>query len=479
MVDSNPDPGPVRPVYEHPWAVRFAHWASAVAVLVLTMSGLQIFSAFPSFGSKVPQQNLVDAIPEAIRLGGWLGGALQWHFTFMWVFAGGGALYIVSQVASGHFRTVLFTSGDLPGVWPMVRHYFFFAPRPPLTGQYNPLQKLAYTTVTICGGLSLLTGLAIYKPVQLSGLAALCGGFHNARLLHFASMCGLLAFIPGHLVMVAIHGWDNFQSMLTGWKRRPNYPAAMCLGLLAIALFAAAAEPARRPIVVVELFTSEGCSSCPPADDVLRRLASAQLDGAADVVALGEHVDYWDRLGWRDPFSQGLFSSRQSDYDAAVFKTGRIYTPQLVVDGQWEAIGSDVGAVRRAVAAAARRPKATVVLSPEPASAERLRVRVQVDLPPSLTPRDTADVMVAVTEDQIVSRVRRGENGGRTLTHAAVTRSLGAVGTLAPTDRSYRATADLAVSSDWNPAHLRVVAFVQERASRRIVGASATGRGDR
>src|SRR5262245_22625195 len=85
------------PVYEHPWAVRFTHWANAVAALVLAASGLQIFLAFPSFGPKIPQENVIDSLPRFVTLGGWLGGALQWHLTFMWVFAGAGLLYVVSQ----------------------------------------------------------------------------------------------------------------------------------------------------------------------------------------------------------------------------------------------------------------------------------------------------------------------------------------------------------------------------------------------
>jgi Ni/Fe-hydrogenase b-type cytochrome subunit len=208
--------------YEHPWAVRFCHWATAVSITVLTMSGLQIFTAFPSFGPKVPQTDLIERVPEAIRLGGWLGGALQWHFTFMWIFAATAALYVTSQIASGHYRTVLFTARDLPGVWPMVRHYFLFGPKPRATGQYNALQKLAYTSTIGLGALSLVTGLVMYKPVQLSAVGWLFGGYHNARLLHFVAMCGFLAFVPGHLIMVALHGWDNFTSMITGWKRRPE-----------------------------------------------------------------------------------------------------------------------------------------------------------------------------------------------------------------------------------------------------------------
>ncbi len=90
------------------------------------------------------------------------------------------------------------------------RHYFLFGPKPAATGQYNPLQKLAYTSALLLGTLSLLTGMVMYKPSQLSTLGPLFGGYHRARLVHFLAMCGLLAFIPGHLV-------------ITGWKRRPDY----------------------------------------------------------------------------------------------------------------------------------------------------------------------------------------------------------------------------------------------------------------
>lgn len=215
-----------RAVYEHPWAVRFSHWASAICIVVLTMSGLRILAAFPSFGAKVPEHDLVERIPAAVTLGGWLGGALQWHFTFMWIFAAAGVLYLVTEIATGHYRTVLFTRRDVAGVWPMARHYFFFGPKPAVDAQYNPLQKLAYTSVVGLGALALATGLVMYKPAQLSALGVIFGGYHGARLIHFLAMCGIVAFVPGHLVMVALHGWDNFSSMLIGWKRRPEYPAS-------------------------------------------------------------------------------------------------------------------------------------------------------------------------------------------------------------------------------------------------------------
>jgi len=212
----------VRAAYEHPLPIRLTHWVNAISLFVMVTSGLRIFRAFPSFGPKIPEKILLD-IPKSLTLGGWLGGALQWHFTFMWFFVASGVFYLAYQVCSGHYRTVLFTPTDIPGVWPMARHYFFFGPKPPVAGQYNPLQKLAYTSSVAFGALSLLTGIVLYKPAQFSWLAFLFGGFHLTRIWHFAAMCGFLAFIPGHLIMVLLHGWSNFFSMLSGWKREPEY----------------------------------------------------------------------------------------------------------------------------------------------------------------------------------------------------------------------------------------------------------------
>jgi Ni/Fe-hydrogenase b-type cytochrome subunit len=212
----------VRAGYEHPLPIRITHWVNAISLFVMVTSGLRIFRAFPSFGPKIPQKVLLD-IPKSLTLGGWLGGALQWHFTFMWLFAGTGIVYLAYQLISGHYRTVLFMPRDIPGVWPMARHYFFFGPKPPATGQYNALQKLAYTSTVGFGVLSLITGVVLYKPTQFAWLAFLLGGFHLTRIWHFASMCGFLAFIPGHLIMVILHGWSNFFSMLSGWKRDPEY----------------------------------------------------------------------------------------------------------------------------------------------------------------------------------------------------------------------------------------------------------------
>jgi Ni/Fe-hydrogenase b-type cytochrome subunit len=207
---------------EHPWLVRFTHWLNAISLLVMIMSGLQIYMAFPSFGSKIPQEDFLH-FPELMRLGGWLGGALQWHFSFAWLFAFSGIAYFIYLWASGHWHQVIFLPKDFSGLLPMVRHYFFFKPKPEQTEPYNPLQKLAYTSTIFLGILAVITGLLLYQPTQLAFVVWLLGGYGMIRIYHFAAMIGFLSFIPGHLVMVALHGWNNLNSMLTGWKRGPDY----------------------------------------------------------------------------------------------------------------------------------------------------------------------------------------------------------------------------------------------------------------
>jgi thiosulfate reductase cytochrome b subunit len=208
--------------YEHPYVVRLCHWANAISLFVMVGSGLRIFWAFPSFGAKIPEHDLFDP-PKVVMLGEGLAGALRWHMTFATIFVLTGLLYVVYQAVSGNYRQVMFMPRDIRGVWPMVRHYFLFGPTPPATEAYNALQKLAYTSAIGFGVLATLTGLVLYKPAQFWWLAWPMGGFHLARLWHFLALCGFLSFIPGHLIMVLLHGWQNFYSMLAGWKRDPEY----------------------------------------------------------------------------------------------------------------------------------------------------------------------------------------------------------------------------------------------------------------
>jgi thiosulfate reductase cytochrome b subunit len=215
---------------EHPAIVRATHWLNVVSLVVMTMSGLEIFAAFPSFGPKLPQSDPMQ-IPAAIRLGGWLGGALQWHYTFAWLFALTGGLYVWYLGLSGHWRHVILQWRELNGLWPMARHYLLLKEKPTPLEAYNALQKLAYTSTIAFGILAAVTGIMLSKPVQLSGVVERLGGFALVRLYHFAAMVGLLAFVAGHLLMVALHGWANFASMWTGWKRRPEYLRDSTIGL--------------------------------------------------------------------------------------------------------------------------------------------------------------------------------------------------------------------------------------------------------
>ena len=257
--------------------------------------------------------------------------------------------------------------------------------------------------------------------------------------------------------------------------------AVPALGVLAIMGFARGpkAEPIARPHggiggrvpVLVELFTSEGCSSCPPADVVLAALQKDQPVDGAQVIALGEHVDYWNYIGWNDPFSSGQFSDRQRSY-ARTLRLESVYTPQIVVDGQLELLGSDRGLAQRAVDRARRVPHADVRLERVPAAgAGPDRIRVSVETVPGARTTETADVVLAFTENNLRSSVVRGENAGRNLAHAAVVRQMRVLGSLTP-GRPYAAEEPLTIQRGWKPADLSAVVFIQERSTHRVLGAA-------
>jgi len=230
---------------------------------------------------------------------------------------------------------------------------------------------------------------------------------------------------------------------------------------LAQSRLAWAPRPAAPTPVVVELFTSEGCSSCPAADRIL-----ATLD-RGNVIVLGEHVDYWDSLGWKDRFSSPLFSSRQQDY-ATAMKNGSIYTPQVVINGEKEVLGSDVATIAAGITAAARRPRAEVEIS---LGKEKI-VSIKVGkLPPG---SHKADILLAITESGLETSVSAGENNGHKLLHAAVVRSISRLAELDPQKPGvYLADARLNLKSEWVAANLKVVLLVQDRENRRILGAAS------
>jgi hypothetical protein len=231
------------------------------------------------------------------------------------------------------------------------------------------------------------------------------------------------------------------------------------------------AQPVRP--VIVELFTSEGCSSCPPADALLAKLDQQKRLGNAEIIALEEHVDYWDHLGWRDPFSSPQFTQRQEDYSAA-FRTDSVYTPQMVVDGRAEFVGSSQSNARNAISEASRQEKAEVTLSQVQTTGSTVRLKIDVKMLPSAASHE-AQVWLAVTESELHSNVKHGENAGEDLHHAAVVRSMRKVANAKPGDATaYSGEQDVVLDSSWKRQDTRVVVFVQDAKSRHILGAAAT-----
>ena len=215
--------------------------------------------------------------------------------------------------------------------------------------------------------------------------------------------------------------------------------------------------------VVVELFTSEGCSSCPPADKLFIQLQQQHTLDNAELILLGEHVDYWNGLGWKDRFSSSVFTERQKQY-VRTMRLSSAYTPQAVVDGHIDVLGSDEGDVEKAIARAAGSPKpAQVAVSWT--SPELLRV--------SVTNAPSARVLLAITEDGLTTQVDAGENGGRTLRHAAVVRELREIGVTK--SGSYDSAVKVNLRPEWNAGNSRAIVLVQPE-NGQILGAAALKR---
>lgn len=274
-----------------------------------------------------------------------------------------------------------------------------------------------------------------------------------------------------------------------GASRRPNDGAGAVSGvrrfavmLIAAILLGAArasapqastaqqASPAGSPaphVVVVELFTSQGCSTCPPADRLLTLLGE---ESAGRVVPLSFHVDYWNHDGWTDPFSRKEWSERQAAY-ARAFRSQQVYTPQAVVDGGAELNGSDGNRLRAAIAAARVRPAAEISLDLEPANS-KVMVRAEVDLPDALRGLKL-DLMLAVFETNLVTAVGRGENGGRILQNDFVVRSFRRGARLAAGAGRTRHEVALPLDKDWKRSRLGVAAFLQDSRTLEIFGAAS------
>ena len=215
-----------------------------------------------------------------------------------------------------------------------------------------------------------------------------------------------------------------------------------------------ASGPARVP-VLLELFTSEGCSSCPPADRLREKLDKEQPIAGAEVIVLSEHVDYWNHLGWADPFSSALYSERQREY--ASHLDGQTYTPELVVDGVKGFVGSDQREAEQSIRDAARQGKAPIQVTAERVE-KKARVRIHVD------GQGGGTLYLALAHDAMRSQVLRGENGGRSLSHVGVAYSFEKVGKVDGKTADFERTVSLKPGGA-----TRVVAFVAQGGSGHVM----------
>ena len=221
-----------------------------------------------------------------------------------------------------------------------------------------------------------------------------------------------------------------------------------------------------RVPVLLELFTSEGCSSCPPADRLLEEIDQKQPVAGAELIVLSEHVDYWNHLGWADPYSSPMFTARQQQY-ALRFGTEDTYTPELVVDGARSLVGSNWADAERAIEESLREPKSPLNLSAQ-RQGRSAHIRLEIG---SDANKKAGLVYLVLAHDHARSRVARGENAGRELGHVAVAYCLRELGET-NADSTFARDVSIPLRRDSSADDTRVIALIQKRDTGKIVGAA-------
>lgn len=217
----------------------------------------------------------------------------------------------------------------------------------------------------------------------------------------------------------------------------------------------------KKTPVLLELFTSEGCSSCPPADVNLSRIEKEQPIAEAEVITLALHVDYWNSLGWKDEYSSPLYSRRQQLYSQAL-KLDQNYTPQMIVDGRTEFVGNNQEKAVKAIREAAKNQKANVEIIQD---SDVIKIKLS-----AIPTHENATIFLAVTEDDLASNVKKGENSGKRLEHTSVVRELNSIGILAAAQTDLNLETALQIQPNWKRENLKIVVFVQENQSRKVLG---------
>ena len=228
---------------KHPLAIRWLHWISFPLLTLMIWSGILIYWANAVYGVKIFGYELFHFFPawfyEISKIDFWghkipdylpawsyewtnipfrLAEGLQLHFFFMWFFLVNGIVYITYLIFSGEWRAILPVPGSIKRAALVTLHDLHIVKKLPAQGKYNDAQRIAYTGVILMGAASVLTGLAIYKPLQLSWLTTLLGGYEWARWQHFWLMIAFVGFFVVHVAQVALAGWSNFRSMITGYE---------------------------------------------------------------------------------------------------------------------------------------------------------------------------------------------------------------------------------------------------------------------
>jgi thiosulfate reductase cytochrome b subunit len=212
-------------VHKHPLAIRWFHWINFPVLAVMIWSGLLIYWANGVYSIKVGNHELIKFFPksfyQALHVPFHLAEGMAYHFLFMWLFFINGFLYVLYTVISGEWRYLLPDNRSFKEAWLVILHDLHIRKRAPVQKKYNAAQRIAYSGIVVMGFGSVVTGLAIYKPVQFYSLVWICGGYEAARVQHFILTIGFCLFFLVHIIQVILAGWKNFQGMITGYEVLP------------------------------------------------------------------------------------------------------------------------------------------------------------------------------------------------------------------------------------------------------------------
>jgi thiosulfate reductase cytochrome b subunit len=212
----------VKVVYKHRVATRWMHWINFPLLTIMIWSGLLIYWANDIYKIKIGSTVLVKFFPEWfykwLHIPYRLSEGMAFHFVFMWLFMINGMLYVTYTIVSGEWRYLFPKKGSFKEAWQVLLHDLHIRKTEPPKSKYNSAQRIAYTMIIFMGFGSILTGFAIYKPVQVQWLTNLCGGYEAARLEHFILTVGYVLFFVIHLMQVILAGWNNFRAMVAGFE---------------------------------------------------------------------------------------------------------------------------------------------------------------------------------------------------------------------------------------------------------------------